>query len=109
MDDIVQPSDYRFYKNDKDFNPARNKAIIAQTIAETEKFFNELSEKDRPEMEKRVDIISSYGRYRFNKGTKELRAYLGDKNYKDLIGEKIMNKVRAIDSVNRLGSKKILL
>ena len=107
MDDIVQPSDYRFYTNDKDFNPARNKAIIAQTIAETEKFFKEINTD--PELENRVDIIASYGSYRFNKGTKELKAYLGPKHYKALIGEKIMNKVRAIDSVNKLGSKKILL
>lgn len=110
MDSVqIQPKDFKYFKNDPDFNPARNKAIIDETIKETEKFFADLHKLDDDESKKRIDIISSYGIYRFNKGTKDLKHFLGPKMYGELLGEKLRDKVRAIESVNRLGSKKILL
>lgn len=110
MDSIqVDPKDGKYYKSDNNFNPNRNKALISETIKETEKFFADLHKLDDDESKKRVDIISSYGIYRFNKGTKDLKHFLGPKMYGDLLGEKLRDKVRAIESVNKLGSKKILL
>lgn len=105
----IQSKDFKYFKNDPNFNPDRNKAIIDETIKETEKFFGDLYKLDDDESKKRIDIVSSYGSYRFNKGTKDLKHYLGQKRYGELLGEKLRDKVRAVESVNKLGSKKILL
>ena len=99
---VVQPQDQKYLLNNPNFNPDRNKAIIAETIRETEETFNKIQEiKDR-DGQNRMDIMSSYGIYRFTKGTKNIKDYLGRELYNQLIGEKTLAKVRMMDSVNRL-------
>lgn len=98
----IQPQDRKFFVNDPNFNPSRNKAIVAETIRETEKFFSQAGQGADKEQEDRVDILTSYGVYRFNKGTKNVRDYLGRELYNKVIGERILSKVKVMDSVNRL-------
>ena len=105
----IQPEDRRFIKNDPNFNPNRNKAIVDETIRETERFFAELEELKDKEALNRIDILTSYGIYRFNKGTKDLKGFLGRQQYNDLVGEKIRDKVRAMESINKLGGDKRIL
>jgi hypothetical protein len=102
--DIIQPEDYKYYvdKPDPTFSPRRNQAIIDETIKSSEKFFKELNGIMTDEMGNRIDILSTYARYRFNSGTKDVKSYLGDRLAKQLIGEKILSKVRVADTVNRL-------
>ena len=103
MDTVeIQPQDQKFFVNDRNFNPGRNKAIIAETIRETEKFFNDIGQLADKEQENRIDILTSYGVYRFNKGTKNVKSYLGRELYNKVIGEKILSKVKVMDSINRL-------
>ena len=45
---------------------------IVETIEETESFFSELEKLNDKESENRIDVLSSYGVYRFNKGTKKI-------------------------------------
>jgi hypothetical protein len=99
---IVQPADYKYYKNDANFNPAKNKAIIAETIKETEKFFKEEEQMRDKKLENRIDLVSSYGVYRFNKGQKQFKDYVGRETYKAVIGEKLLSKIRVMDSVNKI-------
>ena len=100
--DLITQKDKRFIKDDPNFNPAKNKAIIAQTIKETEQFFAKLEELRDQDIANRVDIVGSYGRYRFNTGTKDFKNYVGPQLYNSLIGENLLSKVRVMDSVNRL-------
>lgn len=103
---LIQPEDYRLFveKPDPNFSPARNKAIIQETMKETEKFFSELA-KPSEDMMDRIDIFTSYATYRFNKGQKDVRDYLGKKLYGQVVGENILEKVRVLESTDRLGKK----
>lgn len=105
---IITEADYKYYvaTPDSSFSPQRNKAIIAETIRKTEKFFTDMVTVMDHEMGNRIDILSSYGRYRFNKGDKKFRQYAGDKLYKDLIGEKILQRVRVMDTVNKMNNNR---
>src|SRR3990167_3131822 len=100
----LDPVDYRFINNkpDPDFSPERNKAIVDETIKETDKFFAQEGKIMDKALGERIDIISSYALYRFNKGTKSFLNYFGKENYHKLIGEKILSKVRIAETVNKL-------
>jgi len=100
----LDPVDYRFINPnpDPDFSPERNKAIINETVKDTEKFFKTQVEAIDESLGNRIDILSTYGRYVFNKGYKDIKHYLGEKQYNALIGEKILSKLRIAETVNRL-------
>jgi hypothetical protein len=101
---LIQPDDYKYFveKPDSSFSPKRNQAIINETIRETEKYFREIGQVIDDNLGNRLEVVGSYGRYRFNKGTKTFKAYVGDRFYTELIGEKILQKVRVADTVNKL-------
>jgi hypothetical protein len=100
---IIQPEDYKYFvKDPSSFNPAKNKAVINETIKETEKFFKDMVEKMDDEMGNRIDILSTYARYRFNTGSKNFRDYAGKQLADQLIGEKILQRVRVMDTVNKI-------
>lgn len=103
---LIQPEDYRLRVEvpDPTFSPARNKAIIQETIKETEKYFRDLS-KPSEDMKERIDIFATYGTYRFNKGQKNIRDYLGKQLHSRMIGESILEKVRILEATDKLGSK----
>ena len=96
---------------DPRFSPERNKAIINETIREAEVWYNNFYKAKDVELENRVDILSSYARYRFNRGTKDLKGYLGKKIYDAVAGEKIIEKLRVASATNKLSesSKKGIL
>lgn len=100
----LDSKDYKYLRDtpDPEFSPERNQAVINETIRETEQWFTDLYNAKDVELENRVDILSSYARYRFNVGTKDIKGYLGDKMYKAIIGEKLLSKLRVADVTNRL-------
>lgn len=104
----LDTADYRFIELNPDplFSPERNKAIVNETIQETEIFFNNELKAIDESMQDRIDVLSSYGRYRFNTGSKTIKDYLGRDKYNSLIGEKILSKLRVMDTVNRLNNNK---
>lgn len=100
---VIQKQDKRlFVDNPKDFNPARNKAIVEETIRETTKLFQDMRDAVDEDLRDRIDILGSYAKYRFNQGTKGFEDYAGKQLYRQVIGEKILQKVKAMHSVNRL-------
>lgn len=107
----MQPKDRKYFvMNPKDFSPERNKAIIDETIKETTAYFKKLEGALDNEVMNRIDIVGSYGRYRFNRGHGSLKDYLGPRLYKQLIGEKLLSKVKLLTTVDRLkGNTKVLL
>ena len=86
---------------DANFNATKAKAIIAKTIEDATKFHNSVPDIDNG-LKERVDVVSSYGCYRFNRGFKPIEKYLGRKYYEQLIGEELLEKVRVMDTVNKL-------
>lgn len=103
---IIQPQDKRlFVANPKDFNPDRNRAIINETIRETTKFFMDMYEKLDKGLEERIDVMSSYATYRFNDGGKDFESYAGKQIYKQLVGERVLEKVKALKASERLQGK----
>jgi hypothetical protein len=100
----VDPQDYKYIvaKPDASFSPQRNKAIVDETIAETTKFFQETGRILNDQDKLRVSVLSSYGQYRFNRGTKTFKDYVGKNLYKELIGERVLSKARIADTVNKL-------
>ena|SRR5260221_376892 len=100
----LDPADYRFINPnpDPDFSPERNKAIFDQTVKEAEAFFETLHKAQDKDMEHRMDVISSYGVYRFNKGTKDLKGYLGRERYNEIIGEQLLEKLRIAEATNKI-------
>jgi len=111
MSAVIQPQDAKYFvDNPKDFNPQRNKTIVEETVKETTAFFEKLEGALDNEAMDRIDIVGTYGRYRFNRGHKKFRDYVGRELYEKLIGEKILSKIRTLGAADRLAGKtKILL
>jgi hypothetical protein len=109
MDKIVQPEDYKYFieKPDQNFSPARNKAIINETIAKTEKYFQGIGKVINDNLGNRIDILSSYATKRLGTGsTKTFEEYVGRRMISELIGERILEKIRVAESVNRLNNNR---
>ena len=105
MDKIVQPDDYKYFieKPDSSFSPERNKAIIQETIKETEAYFKGIGKAINDNLGNRIEIFSTYATYRFNKGQKGFKDYVGKRLHSELIGEKILEKIKIAQSANKLG------
>lgn len=101
---IIQPEDKRFFVHnpDHEFSPRRNKAVFDETVRSAEKFHREIVEKIDDGLRERMDILNYYGRYRFNQGHKSFEQYVGRKMRDALIGEKILQKIRVMETVNRI-------
>lgn len=101
----LDPKDYKFINPnpDPDFSPERNKAIIDETIQETNRFFRDFGKVRNADGQNRLDILKSYAIHTLSKGgSQSLRQYLGKQQYEALIGEKILSKLRIAETVNRL-------
>lgn len=108
LDKIIQPEDYKYRVEtpDPNFSPQRNKAIIKETIEETDKFFALLQKAAVDGMGERLDMLSAYGVYRFNKGSMTFKDYMGKEAMKTIIGEKILEKIRILEANNKLTGRK---
>ena len=107
--DDVDEKDYKYIvKNpDSSFSPERNRAIIAETIKETNNYFKKMHETLDVGIAERVNTLSYFAKYKLgNGGPKNLEQFLGRENYTKLIGENILSKVRVMDSVNKLNNNK---
>jgi hypothetical protein len=103
---LIQPEDKRFFveKPNSSFSPERNRHVIQETIRETTAYFQKLKNELDRDMENRIDMFSSYATYRLGgSGTKGVRDYLGRDIARQLTGEKILSKVRALDTADKLG------
>lgn len=105
----LDPKDYKFIvQNPIDFNPARNKAIIAETIAKADKFFGNIRTALDGGMLDRLDVMASYGLYRFGRGNKKLREFLGESTYKKLVGEKLLDRISVAKMLDQKNNNKKL-
>jgi hypothetical protein len=105
----LEPKDYHLINKtpDPDFSPERNKAVVMETIADNEKLHKMMLSMRDKELENRIDIMASYGNYKLNYGKgKNIREYLGEEQYKAIIGEHLMEKLRVAQATNRLNGNK---
>jgi len=101
----LDPKDYHLINEvpDPGFSPERNKAVILETIKETENYQKMLHSARDKEFEQKVDVLASYGNYRLNQGkTKTLEQYLGREQMNAIIGEHLLQKLRVAEATNRL-------
>jgi len=107
----LDPKDYKYFHNPaSDFNPKRNAEIIAQTIKEADEYHSEYGKALDDALAERWHVMAQFGDYKLNRsGVKTIRQYLGDKLYTDLIGEKLISKVRAAKTADKFGRKLVLL
>lgn len=107
---IIDRKDRKYFIENpgKDFSPERNKAIVEETIQEATKYFETLQSIKDDDLTNRIDVLSSYGKYRLGgQGFKEFKAWAGKDLHDKLIGERILERVRMADSVNKLqGNRK---
>ena len=100
----LSPKDYHLINPtpDKDFSPEHNRHIVNETIKETEKYFQSFNTRNDTDLGNRIDILSSYGIYRFNRGTKTIDEYLGKKLMNAVIGERLLEKLRIAEATNTI-------
>lgn len=104
----LEQKDYRYLnKNpDPDFSPERNAKVIQETINEATKYHNDWKNVLTDEGRNRMDILSSYATYTLSKGgSKNLKQYLGNEAYKEIIGDKVVSKLRVAQTSNVLGGR----
>lgn len=109
MDKLIQPEDAKFYvhKPDSSFSPERNKAIINETIKETEAYFRGIGKAITDNLGTRIEIMTAFGDYKLNRsGEKNIKEYLGKELYGKIVGERILEKIRVAQSVERLTGRK---
>lgn len=105
----VLPEDYRWIMGTPDpgFSPERNYAVLRKVIAENDKLQYAIDPKVHKASEDRADMIASYGTYRLGGGgTKKLEEYMGQDRMKQIYGERIFEKMRILESVERLNIAK---
>lgn len=98
---------YHLYveKPDPKFSPERNYKVISDTIVEYEKARYGIDPKVQAAAADRADILTSYGIYRFNRGTKKIEEYLGREMMAQIYGEKLMQRIKALETIKRLNIK----
>lgn len=107
----IDPKDYKLFANPSpDFNPKRNEAIIAETFKEANEYHSVYGKAMEAALGERWEIMAQYGDYKLNRsGGKTIRQYLGDKMYTELVGERLISKVKAAKTVDKFGRKLVML
>ncbi len=95
MFDRNNPKNNRLFNSeDTEYNAKRARALIEETIQETTAYFKSLEDIDEKGKE-RIDVLVKYGAHRFNEGNKTLKDWAGKRLYSELVGEKIINRIKA--------------
>lgn len=91
---------------DADFNPARNKAVIEETIRKATAYHKSVHEALDESMGERIEAVAQYGIYRLGRGgTKNPDDYFGRKWMSKFAGEHLISKLKAVHSAEKLRGK----
>lgn len=104
----VNPLDWHLYiKDDPSFNAKRNQAVLDEVLRKADILHYAFSAKAHKDAGNRADMLSSYGVYRLSSGgTKKFDDYMGKGRMKQIYGEKILEKIRVMESIEKLNQKK---
>ena len=93
-------------KPDSNFSPQRNKAVVNEIIKEYETDRLGIDPKVQRAAGERADILASWSKYKLDVGgEKQLEQWLGRENLARIYGEKLCEKIKAIDTIRRLNIK----
>ena len=98
----LDPKDCKYMTNNPSYNPRRSQAIIAETIKETTAYFKKNAVLLDDNIKERIEAVSAYGCYRFNRGQMTPETYFGKAFWNKFVGEKILSKIRVAKTVNKL-------
>ena len=101
----LDESDLKYLAEEPDpgFSPYRNAANIKKAIDSGIKIELELRKAGLKDMEYRIDVLSGFARNSIGKGkSQSLEKYVGKREMAKIYGEKILEKVRIMDSVQKL-------
>lgn len=94
-------------KPDPDFSPEHNYAVIRGTIEKYEKMRYGVADTVRANAEDRADILASFAKYKLDLGgEKKIEQFLGKKRMAEIYGEKLIEKLKMLESTKRLNKVK---
>lgn len=94
-------------KPDPNFSAKKNYAVINETIKEYEKTRYTVDAVVVKNAGDRADILASWTKYKLDEGGgKQLEEWLGKSWMARIYGEKLMEKIRIMDSVRKLNKSR---
>lgn len=105
----IHPDNHHLYvdKPDMNFSRQRNYAIINQVLAENDKMQRSIDPRVEENAWHIADILSSFAKYKLDiGGGKQLEQWLGKANLTRIYGEKLCEKIRVMESVQKLNRQK---
>lgn len=104
-DVVIDPRDKKYFvhKPDASFSPQRNAAIIQEVHDDTRKFHKKLWKAYEEGLGERTEILAHFADYKFNRGgDKNFEGYVGKNLRTQLVGERLLEKVRVLSTVDRM-------
>lgn len=103
----INPDNYRYIDTKvKNYSPEKNYAVIAKVLKDNDKMQSAL----HPDVEKNAgnvaDILASFAKYKLDiGGGKQIEEWLGRERMKKIYGDKLLEKIRILKSVEKLSLK----
>ena len=101
----IDPSNYRLISKDKDYSYQKNYAVVKRFLKEQDRLQdpNYIDSKVRDNAGDIADILASFAKYKLIDGKgKQLEQWLGKERLTRIYGERLVEKLRVMDSVKRL-------
>lgn len=97
----------RVEKPDKDFSPRRNYHVISQVLAENDRMQTQVHEDVVKNAGNVADILANFAKYKLDiGGEKQIEEYLGRGWMTKIYGDKLIEKIRNREALQRLNIKK---
>ena len=94
-------------KPDRNFSPKRNYAVIAGVLAENDKMQRSVHPQVKKNADNVADILSSFAKYKLDlDGGKKIEQWLGKSWMSKIYGEKLIAKIRVMDSIRKMNLAK---
>lgn len=94
-------------KPEKNFSPKRNYEVIKGVLAENDKMQRCINPKVARNAGNVADILASFAKYKLDiGGEKKIEGWLGKSWMNKIYGEKLLEKIRIMDSIKKLNKAK---
>lgn len=101
----IEEQDFKYMlaEPEEGFSPERNHAAIKKAIDSGIKIEVEMRKAARKEIEYRSDVLSSYAMHISRKNSSQrFEQYMGKTNMTRIYGEQLLQKIKILESVQRL-------
>ncbi len=103
--DTLDKDDYKYLLStpEEGFSPERNQEAISKAINSGIKIEIELRKANQKEIEYRSDVLTSYAMHQANTNSSQrFEKYMGREHMKKIYGEQLIQKIKIMESVQRL-------